>query len=65
LGWRALFFEPCTNRFFFADFGNIDFSKLGGGLPGGDEEDDDDDDEDDDDMPALEGEDDAEKPAAK
>lgn len=38
------------------DFGNLDFSKLGGGegFPGAE----DDDDEDDDDMPALEGEED-------
>jgi hypothetical protein len=51
-----------------ADFGGLDFSKLGGmggmgmpGMPGGEEGDDDD--EGDDDMPALEGED--EKDAAK
>lgn len=45
------------------DFGNIDFSQLGGPVGGAD---DDEDDEDDDDMPALEGDDEADsKSAAK
>ena len=45
-----------------ADFGNLDFSKLGGGagFPGGAEGAEEDDD-DEDDMPALEGEEEGKK----
>ncbi|KAM0286038.1 hypothetical protein ACHAQH_001046 [Verticillium albo-atrum] len=49
------------------DFGGIDFSKLGAGGMGGADfggDDDEGDDDDEDDMPALEGEEDASKPAA-
>ncbi|KAI5925940.1 HSP20-like chaperone [Camillea tinctor] len=45
------------------DFGGIDFSKLGAGVPGGDEDEEDDDD--DDDMPALEGEEEVKEDAGK